>query len=75
MINTLDTIPNVATTGSHLTLKGRGRSGSLMRINQTAPQTSTNASNVPIFTNSAITLIGVKAETNATTSPVRIEAL
>ena len=63
-------IPRIGTTGTIGVLKGRGMFGRLYLSTITPKHTITNASSVPIETNSPSKPIGKKPATAAATTPV-----
>src|SRR2546423_4722199 len=65
-------IPRIGTTGTNGARNGRLALGLVLRITNTAPQTITNANNVPMLVISARIPSGRNPAIAATNSPVRI---
>src|SRR5574342_1161964 len=65
-------MPRIGVTGAKGARNGRSALGLVLRMINTAAQTITKASKVPIFTNSAKIRNGIKAEAVATKMPERM---
>src|SRR5713101_9838006 len=65
-------IPSIGTSGTRGARKGRFALGFVLRITSTAPQTITNANNVPMLVISARILSGINPAIEATKRPVRM---
>src|SRR5229473_935995 len=64
-------IPRIGTSGTNGARNGRLALGFVFRITSTAPQTITNANNVPMLVISAKILNGMNPAIEATKRPVR----
>ena len=68
----LDKIPKIGTQGKNGVRKGRSISGLVLLKTNTDADTIIKAARVPIFTNSAIAVIGRNAAKTAETTPTMI---
>lgn len=75
IINKEIAMPMIGTNGTIGVLNGRGRSGFVLRIIQTPAQTITNASKVPMLTNSPRIEIGMTEAKMATKIPTKIDEM
>src|SRR5260370_10187963 len=65
-------IPRIGTSGTNGARNGRFAFGFVLRMTNTAPQTITNANNVPMLVISARILSGISPAIEATKRPVRM---
>ena len=70
--NKQNTMARIGTNGTRGVLNGRFRSGLCLRRTITDADTIINAASVPMFTSSAISVMGKKAEINPATIPTSI---